>query len=209
MQERKKQTHAPRRSLSRGSDRSPSSKSSSSQKEDQWSRILKSRSFFDIFFRYKKSLHSLRAEEEEEEDHHHQRKMFAIGHSNSLVVVGASASSSAAKKASSRSRSSFSRSMGKISIASPKSNPTSRRRRKQRTLPCRARVDEDDEEMDFERPPPPPGPENEAMESETFSNAWKAGFVVLSVLGAVSVFSLASPVLRVMTETFPAGRGPQ
>ena len=99
--------------------------------------------------------------------------------------------------------------VGKISIASPKSNPTSRRRRKQRTLPCRARVDEDDEEMDFERPPPPPGPENEAMESETFSNAWKAGFVVLSVLGAVSVFSLASPVLRVMTETFPAGRGPQ
>ena len=143
--------------------------------------------------------------------------MFAIGHSNSLVVVGASASS-AAKKASSRSRSSFSgvvastsfsRSMvGKISIASPKSNPTSRRR-KQRTLPCRARVDEEEEEMDFERPPPPPGPENEAMESETFSNAWKAGFVVLSVLGAVSVFSLASPVLRVMTETFPAGRGPQ
>ena len=98
--------------------------------------------------------------------------------------------------------------MGKISNASPKSNPTSRRR-KQRTLPCRARVDEDEEEMDFERPPPPPGPENEAMESEKFSNAWKAGFVVLSVLGAVSVFSLASPVLRVMTETFPAGRGPK
>jgi hypothetical protein len=37
----------------------------------------------------------------------------------------------------------------------------------------------------------------------------KAGFVVLSVLSVVAVFSLAGPVLRVMTETFPAGRGPQ
>ncbi|CAL6347369.1 unnamed protein product [Bathycoccus prasinos] len=61
----------------------------------------------------------------------------------------------------------------------------------------------------YERPPAPPGPENDAMESETFSNALKAGFVVLSVLSVVAVFSLAGPVLRVMTETFPAGRGPQ
>lgn len=69
---------------------------------------------------------------------------------------------------------------------------------------------EDEETIeDFERPPPPPGPENDAMESETFSNALKAGFVVLSVLSVVAVFSLAAPVLQIMTETFPAGRGPQ
>ena len=69
---------------------------------------------------------------------------------------------------------------------------------------------EDDETIDdFERPPPPPGPENDAMESETFSTALKAGFVVLSVLSVVAVFSLAAPVLQIMTETFPAGRGPQ
>lgn len=69
---------------------------------------------------------------------------------------------------------------------------------------------EDNETIDdFERPPPPPGPENDAMESETFSNALKAGFVVLSVLSVVAVFSLAAPVLQIMTETFPAGRGPQ
>ena len=66
-----------------------------------------------------------------------------------------------------------------------------------------------EEEEYYERPPAPPGPENDAMESETFSNALKAGFVVLSVLSVVAVFSLAGPVLRVMTETFPAGRGPQ
>ena len=59
-----------------------------------------------------------------------------------------------------------------------------------------------DFEVDF-------GTKNDAMESETFSNALKAGFVVLSVLSVVAVFSLAGPVLRVMTETFPAGRGPQ
>ena len=201
---RRKNVFAPRRSLSRGSDRSPSSSSLHAQ-----TTVVKSQSsFFDIFFslifviRYKKSLHSSRRTREK------TNEMFAM-HS-SLAVVGAPASSSAKAKAS-RSRSSsvvastsFSRSR-KISIAPPKSNPTRRRKR----TPFRARVDEDDEEMDFERPPPPPGPENEAMESETFSNAWKAGFVVLSVLGAVSVFSLASPVLRVMTETFPAGRGPQ
>ena len=66
-----------------------------------------------------------------------------------------------------------------------------------------------EEEEYYDRPPAPPGPENDAMESETFSNALKAGFVVLSVLSVVAVFSLAGPVLRVMTETFPAGRGPQ
>ena len=66
-----------------------------------------------------------------------------------------------------------------------------------------------EEEEYYERPPAPPGPENDAMEYETFSNALKAGFVVLSVLSVVAVFSLAGPVLRVITETFPAGRGPQ
>ena len=71
------------------------------------------------------------------------------------------------------------------------------------------REQQGEEEEYYERPPAPPGPENDAMESETFSNALKAGFVVLSVLSVVAVFSLAGPVLRVMTETFPAGRGPQ
>jgi hypothetical protein len=71
------------------------------------------------------------------------------------------------------------------------------------------REQQGEEKEYYERPPAPPGPENDAMESETFSNALKAGFVVLSVLSVVAVFSLAGPVLRVMTETFPAGRGPQ
>jgi hypothetical protein len=71
------------------------------------------------------------------------------------------------------------------------------------------REQQGEEKEYYERPPAPPGPENDTMESETFSNALKAGFVVLSVLSVVAVFSLAGPVLRVMTETFPAGRGPQ